>query len=117
MIALDHFDIQHRHLDDGAKIQAILLGDLRVRDAPEPVLAAADAGIALIGPQRIAAGRDKIDDARKGLARQGSIGKRRRHLAVQFFFVEGIGTGHAKHMLASTSSEPSPTGGVSWAPI
>ena len=56
-------DLDHRRLDDGADIQPVLLGDAGVAHPPEPVLALHDLGEALIGPQRIAAGRDEGDDA------------------------------------------------------
>ncbi len=41
--------LDHRLLDDGADIEPILLGDVGVGDAPEPVAGVAQPGIALIG--------------------------------------------------------------------
>ena len=46
-----------------------------IADAPEPILALADAGKALIGLERVAAGGDEIDDGVEIRARQPGIGR------------------------------------------
>ncbi len=72
-IALDHPHIQLRRLDDGAEVQAILL---RVADwdwkRASAVLHLANAGVAFIGAQRIAAGCGEVDHAVEHLARQSA---------------------------------------------
>src|ERR1700748_1939427 len=55
--------LEHRLFDDGADIEAIALTDFRGGDAPTTVFILFDAGEALVGFQRIAAGRDEIDYA------------------------------------------------------
>ena len=54
-----HF--QHVGFDDGADIDPVALRHVGIGDAPAPVLALADAGEAVIGLERIAAGGDEID--------------------------------------------------------
>ena len=54
-----HFE--HIGFDDGADIEPVALRDPRIGDAPAAVLALADAGEALVGFERIAAGGDEID--------------------------------------------------------
>ena len=109
--------VQHRHLDDGADIEAVLLGDARMADAPQPVLGLADPGVALVGLQRIAAGGDEIDDAVEGLAVEVGIGRgggdlvdraRRRRRARR-----RPCRGHAA---PARRARPSTSGGVSCAP-
>src|SRR5262249_58840625 len=54
-----HFE--HDGFDDGADIETIALRDNGMRDAPAAILALPDAGEALVGFERIAAGGDEID--------------------------------------------------------
>ena len=61
-------DLDHRRLDDGADVEPVLLRDAAVAHPPEPVRAAHDLGEALVGAQRVAAGRDEIDDGLEVLA-------------------------------------------------
>ena len=72
--ALDHAHVQHRHFDDGAEIEAVLLGDTRIGDTPQAVRRLADTGVALIGLQCITAGRDELHDAAELFTREIGIG-------------------------------------------
>lgn len=98
-IALDHADIQFRRLDDGAEVEAILLRDRRIGDAPATVLHLADAGVTLIGAQRITAGGGEIHHPVEGGPRQIGIGRGAGHFAIEIVRIEGLGAGHAEHML------------------
>ncbi len=91
--------VEHRHLDDGADIQPVLLGDAADWRPANAVLGAADAGIALVGAQRIAAGRDEIDDAVEGRAVEPGIGRGAAHLLVELVGDERLAAGAAEHML------------------
>ncbi len=98
--ALAHIaHIELRHLDDGADIEAVLLGDARMGDAPQPFFRAADAGVAFVAAQRIAAGGDEIDDAVEGFALQLGIGCCGTDLGIKPIGVEGGGAGRAQHVL------------------
>src|SRR5690606_17763165 len=70
-------DIAHlesRDLDDRADVQPVLLGDARMAYAPHALLRPADAGVAVVALQGVAAGRDEIDDAVERRAVQSGIG-------------------------------------------
>src|SRR6185437_2651159 len=54
--------LQHRLLDDGADIEPIALAYARIGDAPAALVVLLDAREALIGLQRVAAGRHEIHD-------------------------------------------------------
>ena len=58
----DKADIERRLFDDRADIQSVLLGNARMRQGKETVLAASDAGKALICTQRVAAGCNEVDN-------------------------------------------------------
>src|SRR5690606_26095854 len=70
----DQPHVQHRLLDDRAEVQPVLLRDRWMRNPPPPILHAPDAGVALIGPERITACRYKIDNTRKRLSVEIGIG-------------------------------------------
>ncbi len=59
----------------------------------------ADAGVALVVLQRIAAGGDEVDDAVESLALQGRIGRRTTHLLEQKIGIERRTAGDTQHML------------------
>ena len=76
-----------------------MLGEARVADAPQTVLAAADFGVALIGLQRVAAGRHERDRALEGGAVEISVREGGRYLAIKPVVVERCGAGHAENVL------------------
>ncbi len=92
-------DLQHRRLDDGADIHAVLLDDAGMAGAPEPGLVLPELGEALIALQRIAAGRDEIDDGVE--IRAVEIGVRRggADLFIERIGFEPVRAGDAEHML------------------
>ena len=108
--------LQHVGLDDGADIHAVALRDHRMRDAPAAVLALPDLGEALVGLQRVAAGRDEIEHRVEIGAREPGIGRGARHLGDR---VRRPGTARRRPRpstcCASTSSAPVRAGGVSCA--
>ena len=92
-------DVEERRLDDGADVEAILLGDARVGDAPKAVRPKADLGEALIGLERVAAGGDERHDAVESGAVEPAIG-----ICGGDFGKERVGrerrrTGHAENVL------------------
>ena len=92
-----HF--QHIGFDDGADIEPVALRDPRIGDAPAAVLALADAGEALVGFERIAAGGDEIDRGVEIGARERGIRRRRRHFGVKLVAQERRAAGAAEHVL------------------
>ena len=91
--------LQHVGFHDGADIHAVHLRDARMRDAPGAVLGLLDLGEALVGFQRIAAGRDEIDRGVEIGARQRRVGRRRRHLGIELVGAERHAAGAAEHVL------------------
>ena len=96
---LDITHVERRHLDDGADVQPVLLGDARIGYAPQPVLVQADAGIALVVLQRIAAGGDEIDDPIECRPIEIGIGRGRSHFLEQRIGMKRRAAGAAQHML------------------
>ena len=76
----------------------------RIGDAPEAllgtVLAPPDAGVALVGAERVAAGGDEIDAALEGLPGKLAVGLRRGDLVVERERVERLRDRHAEDVLA-----------------
>ena len=72
---------------------------MRIGDAPASVLALADAGEALVGFERVAAGRDEIDDGVEIGARQAAVGRGRGHLGVELVAPKRLAAGAAEHVL------------------
>ena len=70
-----------------------------MRDAPAAVVAAPDAGEALVGFQRIAAGGDEIDHGVEILARERRIGRGAAHLVVKLIAQKRLAAGAAEHVL------------------
>ena len=68
-------DIDHRVFDDDADIEAVLLRDLGMGDAPQPFRRLAQPRIAVVALERIAAGRDEIEHAVEIRAREMTIGR------------------------------------------
>ncbi len=91
--------LQHRRLDDGADIHAVLLRHARVGHAPEPLHCLPQPVIALVAFQRIAAGGDEIDHPVEGLPVQRAIGLGRGDFRKQVVGIEGRATGDPQHML------------------
>ena len=71
----------------------------RVGDAPAAVLVLLDARETLIGFQRVAAGRDEIDDVVEIGSREAGIRRRCQHLLVKFVGEKRLAAGAAQHML------------------
>ncbi|MNX96236.1 hypothetical protein D3C86_1285460 [compost metagenome] len=76
-----------------------MLCDGGIGDPPATVLHLADAGVTLIGAQRVAAGGGEIHHPVEGGARQIGIGRGAGHFAVKIVRIEGFGAGHAENML------------------
>ena len=91
--------LQHVGLDDGADIEPVALRHVGIGDAPAAVLALADAGEALIGLERIAAGGDEIDHGVEIGARERRVGRGRRHLGVKLVAEKRLAAGAAEHVL------------------
>ena len=70
-----------------------------IADAPEPILALADAGKAIIGLERVAAGCDEVDDSVEIRARQPGIGRGLGHLGVKLVAPERLAAGATEHVL------------------
>ena len=70
-----------------------------MRDAPLAVFRLPDLGEALVGFQRIAAGRDEIDRGVEIGAGERRIGRRGLHLGVEFVRGERHAAGAAEHVL------------------
>ena len=64
-----------------------------------PSLVCSDLGEALVGLQRVAAGRDEIDGGVEIGARQRRIGRRQRHLGVEIVGTKRHAAGAAEHVL------------------
>ena len=86
-------------LDDGADVQAIALPHPRIGDAPAAGLVLLDAGEALVGLQRIAAGGDEIDHVVEIGPGQAGIGRGRQHFAIEFIREKRLAAGAAEHVL------------------
>ena len=76
-------DPQHRRLDDRADVHPVALREPPVGEPPEAVGAAPQPPVALVDAERIAAGRDELQDlvevgARSGRRRAGRCAPRRR---------------------------------------
>ncbi len=105
--ARDHFGgtrahethLQHVGLHDGANIHAVHLRDARVRDTPTPVLHLPDLREALVGFERVAAGRDEIGGGVEVGAGKRRVGRGGRHLAIKIVGVERHAAGAAEHVL------------------
>ena len=91
--------VEHRGFHDGADVEAILLRHLGIRHPPAAVPGEADAGVALVAAQRVAAGGDEIDDAVEVGAAKGGIGRGAGDFAIEFVGKEGRAAGAAQHML------------------
>ena len=88
-----------------------------MRQPQPPVAGRAQAGIALVGAQCVAAGRDEIDDAIELAARERSVGQRRSDLAGRSLAgSKGPAQAVPHTCCASTSSAPVRVYCVSWAP-
>ena len=98
---LAHGDAHREHSgrDDGADVQAVALGGLGVAHAPQTVLAHHDPAEPVIGLERVAAGRDKIDDLLEVLPDQVAIGAGRTHFVIERQEIERLGAGAAHHVL------------------
>ncbi len=94
-----HPDVQQRCLDDRTDIEPVLLGDARMGNAPEAILALSDLGEALVSLEGIAAGGDEIDDAIESGSIESAVGIRGGDLGIEAVRIEGRGTGHAEHVL------------------
>ena len=76
-----------------------MLRDRRIGDAPATVLHLADAGVTLIGAQRITTGGGEIHHPVEGGARQVGIGRSAGYFTIEIVRIERLGAGHAEHML------------------
>ena len=68
-------------------------------DAPGAVIGAPDLGVALVDPQRVAAGRDEVDDRLEVFVREVGVGCRRADLLVEVGDRDRLRAGHAEHVL------------------
>ena len=91
--------LEHVGLDDGADIHPVALRHHRIGDAPAAVLGLPDLGEALVGLERIAAGRDEIDDGIEVGAAQSRVRRRGLHLAIELVGDERLAAGAPEHML------------------
>ena len=92
-------NFEHIGFDDGADIEPVALRHPRVGDAPAAVLALTDAGEALVGFERIAAGGDEIDRGIEIRTRERGVRRRRCHLGVKLVAQERRAAGAAEHVL------------------
>ena len=92
-------DFQHVGLDDGADVEPVALRDIGIGNAPAPVFAFANAGKAVVGLERIAAGGDEIDHGVEVCARQCGVGGGSRHLGIEFVAEERLAAGAAEDVL------------------
>ncbi len=90
---------QHRGLHDDAGVEAELCCEARMADAPEAVHALGQPLVAIIGLERVAAGRDEAEHAVERLGRQRGIGRRLAHLGEQCIAGERLGRRHRHDVL------------------
>jgi hypothetical protein len=95
----DEAHLQHLRFDDRADVQAIALGQARVRDAQPPVGHDLELGILVVGLERVAAGGHERHRLVEVGAAQPAIGPGASHLVVEFVGVERSGAGHAEDVL------------------
>src|SRR5579872_4723856 len=92
-----HFE--HRLFDNGADIQPITLPYFWIGDPPAAVFVLPDAREAFIGFQRIAAGRNEVDDVVEIDPAQRRIGRGGADLVIKLVGDERLATGAAQHVL------------------
>src|SRR5690606_38597082 len=92
-------DIQLWRFDNRADVEPILLRDARIGHPPRAVHDLADFRKPLIGLERVAAGRHKIENAVERVSRKARIRRRTLHLTIKLIGVERLGTGHAEYVL------------------
>jgi hypothetical protein len=83
----------------------------RRRDAPQPILALPDPGEAIVALQRVAAGRNERDGARKHRLAEVAIGPGTGDLVKERLLVEWIADSAAQNMLAEHVKRAGARGG------
>src|SRR3546814_20690447 len=83
---------------DNARVHAVLLYEAGVRDMPQAVRSLTKSAKPVIGPQRIASGRDEIDQPVERLPFQRHIGRGPARLVEHNVRIERRGTGAGPHL-------------------
>ena len=92
-------DRQERLLDDDARIQTMLGGDLRPCDPPAPFAFRDQAAEAVVGLQRITARSDEVEDLGEGLVLQSRVGRGGSKLGEQLLLLERRRAGDREDVL------------------
>ena len=97
--AIAETDLQHWRINNDTRIKTVLRGKLWVRQPP-PAVGIFDQFLEpVIRPQRIAARRDKGDDAGKGRGVHRGVRQGRLHLRQQLILIKRTRAGNAHDML------------------
>src|SRR6185437_1280733 len=80
--------------------------DARMGDAPASVRALPELGVALIGPQRVAAGRDEIHHPVETAPAERAKRPGAAHLGIKLVGKERAGARHAEHVLGQHVEAP-----------
>ena len=97
--------LQHLGIHDDPGIQAMARGMLRMGEPPLAVAIPQDPLEAVIGLERVAAGGDEVEHARKHILVHPCIGQRIANLPEQLVLVERCGAG-ASHYVLGEHVEP-----------
>jgi hypothetical protein len=92
-------DGHQRLLDDDAGIQAVLLGDARLGDAPHAAGLGHQPAEAVVGFERIAASGDEIEDFLEGFGLETGVRRGRADFAEQFLLLQRRGDRHRENVL------------------
>ncbi len=91
--------LEHGRRDDGADVHAVAQRGFLVPHPPEAILALHDAAIAVVGLERIAAGRDEVDDLLVVLPAEVPVWPGGPDLVVERDQVERLGAARTHHVL------------------
>src|SRR5207253_9137701 len=89
-----------RLLDGGAGVETVLQRDAGPGDPPYPAGLGDQASEAVVGLQRIAAGRDEVEDLLERLGLEAGIRRGGANLREQRLLLERRGDGHRQDMLS-----------------
>ena len=96
-------DLQHRHLDNGARIQPVLLGEAGTGEPPLRFTLAVfhlpDFCVLLIALECVAAGGNELDAAPERIAVERCIGRCAGDFCIEFVFPEWSGASGAQYVL------------------